>query len=195
MNDEYLGVPRHDAAIAQALRDLPAAEPPAGLRERVRWRLLAAERQRRLRRYAALAASLALLTSGVAVLPALLPERDAGASGAMHVTREGPALAPDGVSPETMRGWVVASQRLEAARRHVQRPERVVNLRTARAIASLEDQIGLIDRALFEAASDALDARFELRLWQERVRLMEGLVALEATSVAALAPSRPALRL
>ena len=73
------------------------------------------------------------------------------------------------------------SQDLENALRMVRRPARVMDLRTAAAIAGLEDQIALIDETLNQAA--LRDAQPRRLLWRERVRLMDGLVRLRAQPV------------
>jgi hypothetical protein len=80
-----------------------------------------------------------------------------------------------------IRPLVAESQRLEDALRASGREGRVVSGRTAGAIATLEDQIAVIDarlahdRRVRPASEDIVD------LWQERVRLLDTLVGVQTT--------------
>jgi hypothetical protein len=149
--------------IVESLRALPALEP-----ERDLWPSLAAaaaaERgRRRLARAGWMAAGLA------AAVSLLVGVRGAiEAVGEMRAGRE-------------LRGLVAESQRLEKALRSDDSDGHVVSARLAGTIVNLEDRIAVIDARLGPGGKEKPDSREALELWQERVRLLDALVAVQST--------------
>jgi len=76
------------------------------------------------------------------------------------------------------------SQRLERALRSIDAPNRVVSGRAADTIVDLEDHIASIDAQLTSKGSEGASSPDLVNLWQERVRLLDALVNVEATRVA-----------
>ncbi|MCE5234258.1 MAG: hypothetical protein ABFC67_06205 [Mizugakiibacter sp.] len=166
------------AALADALRALPAPTP-----ERDLWPLLAARARRRTqrRRYAlfavpaALAAALVLALVLPAALraprPAIRPST-AAVAGATAAARPGAAA------------YAAPVAELSALRERSQRLERWVHTldvggaplggRALAGATELEDMIGLVDVQLAAGG----DARTQLPLWRQRVDLLEQLATL-----------------
>lgn len=79
------------------------------------------------------------------------------------------------------RELVAASQQLEQQLRTSDTGGRVVSGRTAGTIVQLEDRIALVDAQLSRAGSDRVPSQDVLNLWQERVRLLDALVSVQAS--------------
>ena len=60
----------------------------------------------------------------------------------------------------------------------------MVNGRTAGTIVQIQDRIALIDAQLGRTGPDRAASLDELELWQERVRLLDALVNVQATRTA-----------
>ena len=86
----------------------------------------------------------------------------------MRVTRE-------------VRSLVAESQRLEEALRSSDSSGRVVDGRTVGTIVNLEDRIAVIDSRLAPEGKETLATQDALKLWHERVRLLDALVAVQST--------------
>lgn len=149
------------------LRALPALRPARDRFPAVRAQL-AADRRRRQVRWAgvgglALAASLALF---VVSTPSRQPER-------------APVEAYSNELIETM----TRSQQLEQALVAIEPEARLLDSRTAAIAGRIEDRIHLLDRDL--QAADLLDRQVrmqeQLRLWRERVGLLNALVDVHVT--------------
>lgn len=149
-----------------ALKALPAFRPP-----RDRWPVvrdaIVAGRRRRVRSTVswiglAAAASLALV----------LGVRAIGQNG---------STTPPAVTLDEL---VTQSQELEQALRTLDPTSRVLNGRTASAIADLEDRIAAIDARLADRHSDGLTQDDILELWRQRVDLMGALINLHMTRAA-----------
>jgi anti-sigma factor RsiW len=87
------------------------------------------------------------------------------------------------LSRET-RELVGESQRLEQQLRTYGTGSRVVSGRTAGTIVQLEDRIALIDAQLGRMGADRAASQDLLKLWQERVRLLDALVNVQTTRTA-----------
>jgi len=149
------------------LRALPPLRPARDRLPAVRAHL-AADRRRRQVRWAglgglALAASLALF---VLVTPVLAPV-------------DGAEQALSNELLETM----TRSQQLERALVAIEPEERVLDTRTATILGRLEDRLQVVDRDL--QAADLLERPVRtlerLRLWRERVGLLDALVDIHVT--------------
>jgi len=79
---------------------------------------------------------------------------------------------------------VSASQQLEEALRTLDPTSRVLSGRAASTIAELEDGIALVDAQLGEAQRTGASRDDLLRLWQQRVQLMNQLVNVHVTRAA-----------
>ena len=86
----------------------------------------------------------------------------------MRVTRE-------------VRSLVAESQRLEQTLRSSDASGRVVNGRLVGTIVNLEDRIAVIDSRLAPERDHDLASREAVKLWHERVRLLDALVAVQST--------------
>jgi hypothetical protein len=82
------------------------------------------------------------------------------------------------------RALVAESQKLEQMLRSLEGGGRVVNGRTAGTIAQIQDRIALIDAQLGRTGPDRAASLDELKLWQERVQLLDALVNVQATRTA-----------
>ncbi len=80
-----------------------------------------------------------------------------------------------------MRSLVAESQRLEKTLRSSGAEGRVVSGRIAGTIVNLEDRIAIIDARLAPKRNETLASQEALGLWQERVRLLDALVAVQST--------------
>jgi hypothetical protein len=149
------------------LRALPTLRPARDQWPRVAGRLNAVRRQRRIRWMAvgatALAASLAL---------ALLAGRPGTVS---------PAASP---SQQELTSLQQRSRALEAAIGAYAPDGRVLDGRTSRVAADLEDRIADVDRRLERtelAAPPGMNGPDVMQLWQERVGLLDALVDVHVT--------------
>jgi hypothetical protein len=79
------------------------------------------------------------------------------------------------------RELVDTSQRLEHQLRTSDTGGRVVSGRVAGTIVQLEDRIALIDAQLSSAGADRYASQDVVGLWQERVRLLDALVSVQAS--------------
>lgn len=150
------------------LRALPAARPARDRFPALRARLVAERRHRQVRWAAigglALAASLALVVA----------------------LRPGDAEPADGTYAELSTELIETigrSHQLERALVALEPEQRVLDSRTAVIAGRLEDRLQLVDRDLQSA--DLLDRqvrlREQLRLWRERVGLLDALVDVHVT--------------
>lgn len=76
--------------------------------------------------------------------------------------------------------WMNRSQTLEAQLREIDPEYRVLNGATAGAVSELEDRIAAVDAEISQPLGNAAGER-ELRLWRDRVGLMQGLVNVHQT--------------
>jgi hypothetical protein len=82
------------------------------------------------------------------------------------------------------RALVAESQKLEQTLRTVEGGGRVVTGRTACTIAQLQDRIALIDTEINRSGGARTSSQDVLKLWQERVQLLDTLVNVQATRTA-----------
>jgi anti-sigma factor RsiW len=153
--------------VAAALRALPVQRPP-----RDRWpevRAVAAGARRRRRWVTTGWVSLA----AAAALAVVLGVRGYWPSGGQMASR-----------PINLDSLVTASQQLEEALRTLDPTSRVLSGRAASNIAELEDGIALLDAQLGEAQRSGASRDDLLRLWQQRVQLMNQLVNVHVTRAA-----------
>ena len=153
--------------VAAALRALPTQRPP-----RDRWpeiRAVAAGVRRRRRWIATGWVSLA----AAATLAVILGLRGAWPSGGQMAAQ-----------PVSLDSLVSASQQLEEALRTLDPTSRVLSGRAASTIAELEDRIALVDAQLGEAQRSGASRDDLLRLWQQRVQMMNQLVNVHVTRAA-----------
>jgi len=80
-----------------------------------------------------------------------------------------------------VRSLVTESQRLEKALRSSGSEGRVQSGRIAGTIVNIEDRIAFIDARLAPNRNETLASRDAVGLWQERVRLLDALVAVQST--------------
>jgi hypothetical protein len=146
------------------LKALPGLRPsrdrwPA-VRERVR-----AERHRRQRRFAGLAGLAAAASVALAV-------------GVSRLDTPEVTVSPEGIQQEMVR-----SRALESALERIDPESRVLDGRTAGIAEQLEDRIARVDRELEIAELMEQQARDSelLRLWRERVGLLDALVDVHVT--------------
>jgi hypothetical protein len=159
------------------LRALPSPRPgrdqfPAG-----RARYLADHRRNRLR-WAGIG-GLALAAS-VTLAVMLRPAAGIDTGATMQVTRQAPEQ-----SDSVLQSMMSRSQQLEAALNAYDPDSRVIDGRTAAIAARLEDQLSTIDRQLemAETVGRRADNRqaAQVRLWRERVGLLDALVDVHLT--------------
>ncbi len=151
--------------VAAALKALPAMRPP-----RDRWpevRIVAVGARRRRRWIATGWASLA-----------------AAAALAVVVGVRAVATRQVAAQPANLDSLVVESQKLEEALRAYDPTSRVLSGRAASTVAQLEDEIALVDAQLTDAQHRNAAQGELLRLWQERVQLMNQLVNVHVTRAA-----------
>ncbi len=151
------------AAVRAELAALPLETPARDVWPAIAARA-AAERQRRSLRWAGWTAA------GLAAAFTIV----IGVRGAVETVAEAK------LARETQ-ALVSESQRLEKALRTSEQRGRVMSGRTAGTVAQLEDRISFIDGRLTRAGSDRAPSREVLGLWQERVRLLDALVNVEAS--------------
>lgn len=153
--------------VAAALKVLPGLRPP-----RDRWpevRALAAGVRRRRRWIATGWVSLAA-AAALAVMLGIRPGRWGGGQMASQ--------------PVNLDSLVLESQRLEEALRAYDPTSRVLSGRAANSVAQLEDGIAMVDAQLAEAQHRGASRDDVLRLWSQRVQLMNQLVNVHVTRAA-----------
>jgi hypothetical protein len=147
------------------LKALPALRPARDRWPQVAARVRAARRQRRLR------------TGGLVGLAA-------AASIALALALGGPAARPAGAPGEQeIQLQMARSQALESALNQYHPEDRVLDGRTAGIAEELEDRIARVDRELEMAELLEHQARDQqlLKLWRERVGLLDALVDVHVT--------------
>jgi hypothetical protein len=151
---------------AARLRALPTLRPGRDQWPRVATRLSAARRQRRIR----------WMTAGAMALAASLAL-------ALFMKRPTPA-APVTASQQELTSLQQRSRALEAAIGAYDPDGRVLDGRTSRVAADLEDRIADVDRRLERTELDAppgMRGPDVMQLWQERVGLLDALVDVHVT--------------
>jgi hypothetical protein len=149
--------------VRDALRALPVLAP-----ERDAWpaiRAIAAEEHGRRR-----LARAGWMAAGIAAAVSLL----AGVRGTIEAVQEMRVA-------REVRSLVAESQRLEQTLRSPEASGRAVDGRVAGTIVNLEDRIAVIDSRLAPNRDEALASQDALKLWHERVRLLDALVAVQST--------------
>ena len=91
---------------------------------------------------------------------------------------------PQGAGPVTLDELMTQSQEREQALRALDPTSRVLNGRTASAIADLEDRIAVIDARLADRHTNNLGRDEIMELWRQRVDLMDALINLHMTRAA-----------
>ena len=175
---------KDDAALAAALRALPAAMPPPDGWPRLAARIARRRRTRAMLRIAvpaALAASVAIAITLPHLWPAHTPSSPLRAA-------QRPALATHAADVEvsTLRAQ---SQRLQAWVHALDRNGAPLSGDALAGAVALQDRIGLVDLQL----SAATDPATRASLWQERNLLLQqlGLLHLQPYSVAEHTHSMP----
>lgn len=153
------------------LKALPAPRPGRDRFLEVRTRFVAERRRKRLRWSAA--GSLALAAS-VALFVMVRPD---------DLAQRIPVPAGQGYAAgNELEATMARSQELEAALQAWDPDTRVIDGRTAAIAARLEDQLGTLDRQLEVVGTLSRDNPTEqLRLWRERVGLLNALVDVHMT--------------
>ncbi|HVN75583.1 MAG TPA: hypothetical protein VMT19_04645 [Thermoanaerobaculaceae bacterium] len=151
------------AAVRDALAALPVERPSHDLWPAIAARAAAGQHRRRLLWMGWAAAGLAAaFTVAIGVRSAVETYHEA------RLSRQTQALVSE-------------SQRLERALRSSEHVGRVMNGRTAGTVAQLEDRIAYIDARLSQAEDKRAPSPEVVGLWQERVRLLDALVNVEAS--------------
>lgn len=163
----------------QALAAMREEPPPEGARERVLAAMQAAAGNRRsgaLRRLVVLATAASVAAAAVW----LVLDRVAPADRGTVPSVAGPAPAADDepmpAAADAYFELVRESARLENLLVALPAQRDIMTAGTAGTIASLEDQIALIDARLTQAAAAGADADYRSALWRERVNVMSALV-------------------
>jgi hypothetical protein len=150
------------------LKALPSLRPARDRFPETQARLIANRRRRRTRLigFSGLAAAASLALS--IVTPRLLPSHSL-------------PIAPR--SAEELQRVMVRSQALESALSEINPESRVIDGRTAQMAEELEDRIARVDRALeaTELSPEQPDDQDLLKLWRERVGLLDALVDVHVT--------------
>ncbi|MFH1177404.1 MAG: hypothetical protein V1750_08350 [Acidobacteriota bacterium] len=149
-------------AVRQELAALPALAPASDLWTLLREEALANRLRRRVVLVGWLAASLAVAISLAAAVR--------GAVEGWHEMK----------TAQATKSLVAESQRLEGTLRSLG-GSRVVSARTAGVIVTLEDRIARVDSRLAGYSRDGASSREMVDLWQERVRLLDALVNVQAS--------------
>lgn len=147
------------------LRALPTLRPARDQWPRVANRLTAARRQRRIR----------WMTAGAMALAASL---------ALALLVRRPATVETTASQQELTSLQQRSRALEAAIGAYDPDARVLDGRTSRVAADLEDRIADVDRRLERtelAGPPGLNGPDVMQLWQERVGLLDALVDVHVT--------------
>jgi hypothetical protein len=148
--------------VRQELAALPALTPARDLWPLVREEALANRLRRRVVLVGWLAASLAIAISLAAAV-----------RGAVETWQEMKTA-------KATKTLVAESQRLEGALRSLG-GSRVVSARKAGVIVTLEDRIARVDSRLAGYSREGTSSREMVDLWQERVRLLDALVNVQAS--------------
>lgn len=149
-----------------ALAALPVEKPERDLWPATRARVVTERSHRRLARAGWMAATMAAMLTLVV-----------GVRGSLEAWHEAKTA-------REMKTLISQSQRLEQALRSVDGGGRVVSGRAAGTIVDIEDHIASIDAQLARKGADGPTSPELVSLWQERVRLLDALVNVEATRVA-----------
>jgi hypothetical protein len=133
------------------------------------------------------------VAAALRALPVQRPPRDrwpevravaAGARRRRWIATGWVLLAAAAAQRANLDSLVSASQQLEEALRTLDPTSRVLSGRAASTIAELEDGIALVDAQLGEAQRTGASRDDLLRLWQQRVQLMNQLVNVHVTRAA-----------
>ena len=162
---------RLDQRVAR-LRALPALAPARNRFAEVRAR---AQADRRRRRAVVFSLSGLALAATVALAVVLSP----GAAG---------TPAPALTDQQELEDIIARSQSLEGAIQAYDPDRRVTDGRTAMVAASLEERLALVDRQLqmVDFADQSVRQQEALRLWRERVGLLNALVDVHVTRARAV---------
>jgi len=152
--------------VAAALRALPVQRPPRDRWPEVRAVAAGARRRRWI-------ATGWVLLAAAAALAVVVGVRGWWPSGGQMAGQRA-----------NLDSLVSASQQLEEALRTLDPTSRVLSGRAASTIAELEDGIALVDAQLGEAQRTGASRDDLLRLWQQRVQLMNQLVNVHVTRAA-----------
>jgi anti-sigma factor RsiW len=95
----------------------------------------------------------------------------------------GGMVMPAAQEPDPLAALVSEAQGLEDALRSLRPETRVINGRTAGAVAALEDRLVLLDVRFEEARIRRLPRERMVVLWQERIDLMDALVNVHVRPV------------
>jgi predicted anti-sigma-YlaC factor YlaD len=152
--------------VAAALRALPVQRPPRDRWPEVRAVAAGARRRRWI-------ATGWMLLAAAAALAVVVGVRGWWPSGGQMAGQRA-----------NLDSLVSASQQLEEALRTLDPTSRVLSGRAASTIAELEDGIALVDAQLGEAQRTGASRDDLLRLWQQRVQLMNQLVNVHVTRAA-----------
>ena len=150
-------------SVRDALRALPQLTPERDAWPAILAAATAEQGRRRLSRAGWIAASIAAAVSLLAGVRGTIE-----AVQEMRVARE-------------VRSLVAESQRLEQTLRSPDASGRVVDGRIVGTIVNLEDRIAVIDSRLAPNRDETLASQDALKLWHERVRLLDALVAVQST--------------
>lgn len=158
-------------AVREALRSLPALEPPRDLWPSLRKRL-PEERPRPALKALWAAAAAAVLFGTV-----WLGLRGFRLS-APEAPRETAAESHAEPSADEISGLMAESRRLEAILKRLEAGNPVLKGRTASAIAEVQDRIALVDLQISLLQGSNKDRTLLARLWKERVDLLGSLVEM-----------------
>lgn len=158
-------------AVREALRGLPALEPPRDLWPSLRRQLPEEGPRAALKAlWAAAAAAVFLGTVWLGLKGFRLSAPEAPVSSATEGTAE--------PSAEEIAGLVAESQRLEAILKRLEAGTPVLKGSTAAAIAEIQDRIALVDLQISLLQGTNKDRAILARLWKERVGLLGSLVEM-----------------
>jgi hypothetical protein len=166
--------------VQNALRALPALEPPADVLARVLEAKEAREvgRRRWLRFAAGAGVAAAVATAAIVYVTTSGQPREAEVAPATVVARGEPSAAHAVATPVSYVSLVEQSGRLDQllAELPVQRP--LMTGATASTIAGLEDRIAFLDEQLAFSAAGKVPVPQRAALWSDRVELMNALVSV-----------------
>lgn len=157
-------------ALREALKSLPAMEPPRDLWPALRTRL--PERRPRPLLQALWAAAAAAVLFGTILL---------GFKGFRLRAPEAPPEAAAEKAPapaDELPGLIQESQRLETLLKRLEAGNPVLKGSTAAAIAEIQDRIALVDLQISLLQGSEKDRSLLARLWKERVGLLGSLVEM-----------------
>lgn len=148
-------------ALRDALRGLPDEMPPAGAWQRVVALRAGQSRSRSRKRWpaAVAACALALVAAGIFLELDNAPPEGSDAEPGMRLA-----------------DLQQRSRELEYALQHY-RPRTLVSLQTAELVSELEDSIALID---YQLTAGNVEGRQRRELWEQRVSLMQSLLAVQS---------------